>query len=254
MSCENRMRQVAGAMRSIGLVAASGKRAYYFGVAAGALLGALFRRRRQNGPVAPAASPILPTPNRVRPLTEIERGGQRCVGCGAKRGGLFYRLAGRVYCQTCARAPAARAGADLLVPVGGTPFSLADLNMAAPPETTLTKARVMAGPQTEVEGYTVSVRGRETGLCLTPEYMKTGDGGMTTNQARWFVTWNRVGQPVGGPFASIREAQGLAAVLAAINWQRDIRDFETGEIQTAVRLANRYRRQIGHSLTTGGEN
>jgi len=245
MSCAGQARRVAATMRVVGLAALSGKRSYYLGLAAGTLLATLFRRRRQNGPGTPTTSPILPAPDRVRPLPPQERGGQGCVQCGANRGGLFYRLNGRVYCQTCARATAERTGGALLVPAAATVFSPDELNWLAPPETSLTRARVKAGPEIEVEGYRVSVHGRETGLSLTPEYTSTKDGAVTTNKSRWYVTWERVGQPVGGPFGSVAAAQGLAALLASLDWQRDVGDFETGEIQAAVRLANRYRRQVG---------
>jgi len=254
MSCERSARRMAAAMRSVGIAAASGKRAWYLGVAAGTLLGALFRRRHRQSAAGqqsapPAAPAVLPTPDRLAPLSEKERSGQRCAECGAGRGGLFYRINGRVHCQDCARAPAERSGAALLVPAGAHTFSPDDLNFIAPRETVIKRARVKAGPQTEVEGYTISIHGRDTGLSLTPEYTQTKDGAVTTNKARWYVTWSRVGQPVGGPFGSVAEARGLAAVLATIDWHRDIEEFEGGEIQETVRLARRYRRNItGSSL------
>jgi hypothetical protein len=61
------------------------------------------------------------------------------------------------------------------------------------------------------------------------------------NKNSWFVNYNRVGQPVGGPFRTGQEAEGLASELARFDWNRTIEEFSDEETRALVRLANNYR-------------
>jgi len=58
------------------------------------------------------------------------------------------------------------------------------------------------------------------------------------------VNYDRVGQPVGGPFRTRQEAEGLAVELARFDWTRAIEEFSDEEIRGSVRLANSYRENL----------
>ncbi len=46
------------------------------------------------------------------------------------------------------------------------------------------------------------------------------------------------GQPVGGPFRTRQEVEGLTSELARFDWNRAIEEFSDEEIRGSVRLAN----------------
>ena len=119
---------------------------------------------------------------------------------------------------------------------GGIRYALCSVAVKFKPE------RVRAG-MTQVEGYTV-LRARdrqETGLTIPPAVKIDGNGQVQLNQASWFVNYDRVCQPVGGPFRTRQEAEGLASELARFDWNRAIEEFSDEEIRGSVRLANNYR-------------
>ena len=111
---------------------------------------------------------------------------------------------------------------------------------------TLKPGQVRVGP-TEVEGYTVlrAHDRRETGLIITPAFKVDSSGQVQVNKTSWFVNYSKVGQPVGGPFRTLQQAEGLASELARLGWNRAIEEFSDEEIRGLVRLANNYRNGLG---------
>ena len=160
--------------------------------------------------------------------------------------GLWYAIRASTYCQDCASAAAREGGFSLGVRStsmnSGVVFNPDDTPSVA---VKLKPGQVRVGV-TQVEGYTV-LRARdrqETGLTITPAVKIDGNGQVQVNKNSWFVNYDRVGQPVGGPFKSLGEAQGLASELARYDWNRAIEEFSDEEIRGSVRLANNYRENL----------
>lgn len=230
MSCARGLRRVAAAARRVGL-AAGGSMALYF------LGRALVNRPRGRN----ERPPVLAGPERVEPLAEGPGPGQSCAACRAPadKPGPWYRLGGRVYCQDCAPEAARQArvqliGAGASGPARPDSLPRASLAVAKP-------ARLKVGPVDNVDGYRVYMLGKDTGLSLTPEVNVTG-GKVSFNRARWYVTWNRAGQAVAGPFGSVKQAEMMAGLLAEVDWNRPVEAFSNAEIRQVVEIANRYRR------------
>ena len=97
----------------------------------------------------------------------------------------------------------------------------------------------------QVEGYTV-LRARdrqETGLTITPAVKIDGNGQVELNKNSWFVNYDRVGQPVGGPFRTRQEAEGLASELARFDWNRAIEEFSDEEIRGVGQISQQLSRK-----------
>ena len=235
MSCNRGMRRAAAAACRAGLPAAASRAAFFLGAWLLARL-AVKTRRRWGKHVDPVP---LAAPDRIKPIAAKALAGQSCRQCGAvsqDRGGLWYRVGGVVYCQPCAPEAARQAGAVLLGP--GVSDAKSPLPVLVAGQTVLKPAQVQAGALS-LAGYAVYVYGRDTALRLTR------GGSVGDDQPQWFVVWGRSGQAIGGPFASIKEAEGLAGALTRLNWNRPIEEFSQAEIREAVRLAREYRGKTG---------
>jgi hypothetical protein len=136
MSCENNSSLVARLACRIGagIAQLSGRRAYYAGLAGAGLAGAgmiaLARQRAGAGGGTPLIRnwrdvPELPARAKIEPVPQRSLEDERCAGCrapAADKGGLWYRVNGRAYCQDCAPDQARKTGADLVLP-GPAAFS-----------------------------------------------------------------------------------------------------------------------------------
>lgn len=229
MSCSRNLRRVAVFARRVGLVQVANRTLFF--------LGAVFRRK-----TGPGHGPVsLPALDRIKPLRGEALNGACCRQCGAihnQRNGRWYRIGSRVYCQTCAPAVAQQAGVLLqgALPVKHSTLPL----MPVTDQTVLKPAEVKVG-MLPVKGYAVYQFGRDTGLRLAS----------TDSQSTWFVYWGRTGQALGGPFASLNEAEGLAGILARLNWNRPLAEFTEADMRGAVRLARAYRTGLVSSEPTG---
>jgi hypothetical protein len=254
MACESRTRQVALVARSSGIPAASSRGGFYTALAAGTILGALFmarwlrRREKRSQKISPI--PTLTGQPRLAPIPADKLNNRQCAGCQSSarnKRGLWYAIRDSNYCPDCSPAAARKGGFSLALPSSET-FGPLAFNAAAtrPVAVTLKPGRVRVGP-TEMEGYTVlrTHDRRETGLTITPAYKIDSSGHVQANNKSWFVNYDRVGQPVGGPFQSRKEAQGLASELARFDWNRAIEEFSDEEIRESVKLANNYRETLG---------
>jgi len=253
MACESRTRQVALVARPSGIPAASSRGGFYTALAAGSILGALFlvRRLGRRKKRSPEASPIqiLTGQPRLDPIPADKLNNRQCAGCQTStrdKRGLWYAIRGSTYCPDCSPAAARKGGFSLALPSGKTYGLLAfDATTTRPVTVTLKPGRVRIGP-TKVEGYTVlRTRDRqETGLTITPAFKIDSSGQVQVNRKSWFVNYDRVGQPVGGPFRTRQEAEGLASELARFDWSKPIERFSDNEIREIVRLGRRYRESL----------
>lgn len=261
MACEFRSRQLALVSTTAGIPATASRRGFYVALAAGTALGALllgrWLARPKKSPSNQRGSvPTLTGQLQLDPIPAGQLNDQQCSGCRTTtrdKRGLWYGIRGSTYCQDCASTAARQGGFSLgLRPTSiknGVVFNSDDIPSVA---VKLKPGRVRVGV-TQVEGYTV-LRARdrqETGLTITPAVKIDGSGQVQVNKKSWFVNYDRIGQPVGGPFQSLPEAQGLAAELARLDWNRAIEEFSDEEIRGAVRLANNYRENLAFKKYMG---
>jgi len=254
MACESRSKQLALVSTRAGIPATASRRGFYAALAAGTALGALLlgrwlTRPKKSPSNQPGSVPTLVGQLELYPIPAGQLNDQQCSGCRSTaqdKRGLWYAIQGSTYCQDCAPAAARQGGFSLGVrPASmksGIVFNTDDTSSVA---VKLRPGRVKVGV-TQLEGYTV-LRARdrqETGLTITPAFKIDGNGQMQLNKKSWFVNYNRVGQPVGGPLQSLPEAQGLASKLARFDWNRAIEEFSDEEIRGLVRLANDYRENL----------
>jgi hypothetical protein len=254
------------AVQSGGIPANSSKKSFFVGATlAGTLLGGLlfsYQRRRRQGQARPATKitaapparlPILSGPEQVEPIPPNELSGQPCAQCQNSpqhRPGPWYRLQGQIYCQDCAQDKARQAGVSLVPPLAiaaSTILSPKSFRPKAylPRRTTLKSKSITVGPLDNLEGYAVLARGQDTGLSLTPE-VKVEDGGQVRiNKARWFVNYDQAGKAIAGPFESVKQAQGMASLLANIDWNRRVEEIPEQDIKIAAELARIYRDELG---------
>jgi len=242
----------------------------------GAGLVAAARRRSRGQGKAPAAlidpgqAPRLDPRPRVKPL-DSPAAGERCAGCQAAAGrkpGAWYRLNGRSYCPDCAPAAANRAGVDLVAPTGPLPAAVVtstnqQTSSRSRPDylaaerrvrTKLAESRVgvYAGPDQAgqprwyaVDGYVVlRPDGTDTGLALTPALRQSEPAGVVeADTGRWGVTHIPSGKHVPGAdaYGGPQEAQGLAGLLAQLDWTRaeaELTPAEIGQVEATVRAFN----------------
>ena len=88
-------------------------------------------------------------------------------------------------------------------------------------------------------------RGQDTGLSLTPEVKVEAGGQVRINRDRWFVNYNQAGKAIAGPFESVKQAQGMASLLANLNWTRRVEEIPEQDVKTAAELARWYRKELG---------
>ncbi|MCB0190383.1 MAG: hypothetical protein KDJ65_00415 [Anaerolineae bacterium] len=254
MACESRSRQLALVSTVAGIPTTASQRGFYAALAAGTALGALLLGRwltRPNKSLSnqPGSVPTLTGQLQLDPIPGDQLQDQQCSGCRSKaqdKRGLWYTIRGSTYCPDCAPIAARQGGFSLGVRSAsmkrGAVFNPDDTPSVA---IKLKPGRVRIGV-TQVEGYTV-LRARdrqETGLTITPEFKIDSNGQVQVNKNSWFVNYDRVGQPVGGPFRTRQEAEGLASELARFDWKRSIEEFSDEEIRGSVSLANNYRENL----------
>jgi hypothetical protein len=254
MACESRSRQLALISTAAGIPAPASRRGFYAALAGGTTLGALLLGRWLARPKKPPSNqrgsvPTLAGQLQLDPIPADQLKDQQCSNCRSMaqdKRGLWYAIRGSTYCPDCAPAAAHQGGFSLGVRSASMKSGVV-FNPDGTPSVAvkLKPGRVKVGVA-QVEGYTV-LRARdrqETGLTITPAVKIDGNGQVRLNKASWFVNYDRVGQPVGGPFQSLPEAQGLAAELARFDWNRAIEEFSDEDIRGSVRLANIYRENL----------
>jgi hypothetical protein len=109
----------------------------------------------------------------------------------------------------------------------------------------VTFAVTAVGAVENIQGYSVRCLGRETGLSLVPE-VTLREGQIKVNSSRWFIIYERAGEPVGGPFANVKQAQAMASLLANFDWTRAPGQFTPAEVQQAVAMARQQRGDLGY--------
>ena len=273
MSCNTKLRQVGEAATQAGITPRTSQKSFYLGLAvAGTLLGSLLlsRQRRRQGQTRsapktaadpPARLPILSGPERVEPIPPNELRGQPCAQCQNSpqhRPGPWYRLqgqthstgSGQAYCQDCAQDKARQAGVSLLPPPARAASTIISPNSFRPKaylprRTTLKPKSIKIGSIDNLEGYAVLARGQETGLSLTPEVKVEAGGQVRINKGRWFVNYDQAGKAIAGPFESIKQAQGMASLLANLNWNCRVEEIPEEDVRTASAMGREYREELG---------
>ncbi len=219
--------------------------------------GGTLRTALTPGPVGQQL-PRLPARTQLKPLSNT-RSTDRCISCQAtaqaKSGGGWYSVNGRTYCQDCAPGAAREANIDLVAPLPPPALSAATTYAAtaagaANPELLQLKKRVRtrAEPgQVKVQmgvdkagksvhyavkgllldraSHKASRKSMPTGLALTPalqtKTQANGDVEVQEDRTRWYLTHVGSGVRLGPqPYARVEDAQGIAEILAQINWHR----------------------------------
>lgn len=257
MACESRARQMALAAGLAGIPATSSRKGFYIALTAGTILGSLLLRRwltreRKTSLTTAGQAGTVPTLTgrlRLDPIPADKLDNQQCASCRSSaqdKRGLWYAHRGSTYCQDCAPEAARKSGFSLTVPSqkSFTPGSF-NPSRTRPVAVKLKPGQIRVGP-TQVEGYAVlrASNGQETGLTITPAFKIDSSGQVQVNQKSWFVNYSRVGQPVGGPFKTLREAQGLTSELARLDWNRPIEQFDDFDVRYIVTLARQYREEL----------
>jgi len=219
--------------------------------------------RPQVGPgLAPEETALklktLAGPERVEPTPVEKLAGESCDTCKAAarhKSGAWYRLQGQTYCQDCAREKAGETGANLVSPAA-TAAPVPTIEPAPPSQASsrpggyrrninLKPAWVTFGAIQNVEGYEVIFPGgAKTGLTITPEIKIEADGHLKINKLRWYVNYERAGRPIGGPYESVSQAKGMAALMAQFDWNRPPESFTKKEAEAITAAANGYRADI----------
>ncbi len=254
MTCTGIFRRAAGAATGSGI---PGRKSFYLGLAAaaGAMLGGglLWQRRQQplpslSPPPAQAASPVRPLAGReqVGPLPDNDNNERTCARCrtsGQDKKGLWYRINGQTCCPDCAQEAARKAGVTLTVP---PPPKLPDIPRLPQAKRVILKPKKVKIRSLEVESFSVLTNaGQETGLRLVPGFKADEQQQQVkVNKAKWFVWFDQAGRPIAGPFGSIRQAKGLASLMAHFDWTRPAEEFSAQQLQAVVRIANRYRENV----------
>jgi hypothetical protein len=114
-----------------------------------------------------------------------------------------------------------------------------------PRRTTLEPKSITVGPLDNLAGYAVLARGQDTGLSLTPEVKVEAGGQVRINRARWFVNYNQAGTAIAGPFESVKQAQGMASLLANLDWNRHVEEIPEEDVRTASAMGREYREELG---------
>jgi hypothetical protein len=213
-----------------------------------------FARRPKPGSDAPVdARSVATLPARVTVMaTETGKLTGVCATCGSSPGdkpGMWYVLDDKPHCQDCAPRAARAAAVTLGVPSSSSPA--ADLPLAEPDnfipgrrvEVSLVQGRVRVRVVADDDpvgqwhfhdhAYLVlGGDGQPTGLAITPtvEVLRDSSGDpvrgergqvMTkSNNYTWYLTHVGSGTALAGPFKSVAQAQGLASILAQLDWNR----------------------------------
>ena len=216
-------------------------------------------------PPSPAAGvrdvPTLPASITVAPAGAGEVAGQ-CVECRASpasKPGAWYVIDGLPHCQDCAPRAARRKGVDLAAP--SPPRSPAPEMIPEPEDNFVPgkrvnvslvegRARVRVVTDDDPVGQwhfheraylVIGEDGQETGLAITPTVTSLRDSQgdvvadergravMRTSNYGWYLAHQESGVALAGPFKKMEAAQGLAEVLAQLDWKRKLSAFSPRE-------------------------
>jgi hypothetical protein len=172
----------------------------------------------------------------------------QCTQCGnsvqESPDGAWYQLDKGQYCPNCAPDMAKAKNVALLPSI--TEAVLGDRPIRYTPRlTTLQAKSISVGAVENVQGYSVHCLGRDTGLSLVPE-VTMREGQARVNSSRWFIIYKQAGEPIGGPFANVKQAQSMASLLANFDWTRTPDQFTPAEVQQAVAMARQQRDDLGY--------
>jgi hypothetical protein len=233
MSCETgstKIAQLAGQV-SAGITGLVSKRSFYAGIAVGAAgTGALalalnkIRRRPAAAGYLAAPRPVTPRSSQSGPGALAVKGTRAAprpipVGAGAPAKGTRARPKPIPMGSGAPAAKGTRTNPRPIPVLSG---------LASTPPTKLQRdtIQVQTAPSTgsrqpfpASNSYRVlRSDGADTGLAITP-YLRPGeDGQPTPDPNAWAVTHSSSGALVGGPYASVATAQGLATQLANLPW------------------------------------
>ncbi len=201
--------------------------------------------------------PVLLGIEQVEPTPVSQLTGGRCGKCDTSvnesPGGEWYQIKGGQYCPNCAP-DKAKVENLALSPAPVTSVSQAKSRFT-PRLTTLQSKPVFTVGATDVQGYAVRSLGRDTGLLLTPEinpsesatYPEPVEGsGQIKTTGRWSIIYEKTGQPVGGLYANVKQAQAMASLLANVDWTRSPDQFTPTEVQQAGAMARQMRGDLGY--------
>ena len=205
--------------------------------------------------------PTLPARVTVAPAGAGEIAGP-CVECRASpasKPGAWYIIDGLPHCQDCAPRAARRKGVALAAPSPPRPPAL---EATPEPEDTFVpgkrvnvslvegRARVRVVTDDDPVGQwhfheraylVIGADGQETGLAITPTVTplrdsqgdvvtdERGRAMMRTSNYGWYLTHQESGVALAGPFKKMEAAQGLAEVLAQLDWKRKLSAFSPRE-------------------------
>ena len=256
MSCNKGQKRAVEVATRSGIATGVSKKAFYLGAtAAGTVLGGLllsryFSRRKQTS--SPSLKPTgaerikpLAAPERVEPISAERLQGQRCARCKApaQGNGAWYILGGQIYCQECAQGQASKAGVSLTRPAVARRETTTEYPQTGR-RTALKPRMVKVGPVENVAGYAVWTGKKDSGLTLVPEVKLGSNGQAKINKGRWFINYDRAAKPVAGPYNSVREARGMASLLAHFDWTRGVESFDDEEIRQITRMTREYREDL----------
>ena len=205
--------------------------------------------------------PTLPASVTVAPAGADEVAGP-CVECRASpasKPGAWYVIDGLPHCQDCAPRAARRKGVALAAPA---PARTPTPEAAPEPEDTFVpgkrvnvslvegRARVRVVTDDDPVGQwhfheraylVIGADGQETGLAITPTVTplrdsqgdvvadERGRAVMRTSNYGWYLAHQESGVALAGPFKKMEAAQGLAEVLAQLDWKRKLSAFSPRE-------------------------
>jgi hypothetical protein len=227
--------------------------------------------------VAPRRLPALPSRTKVTPHPPLADvlSGKSCVGCSASpasKPGAWYIIGDQAYCQDCAPRAARDADIDLVVaplepPPAASPATISrsssdPIQSRAPSMAAnrqpiwLRKAPVEVmtdrGRARIAEGAFFVYRqdGSGTGLAVTPVVVYDEAGSLSPARPhRFCITHLNSGKTLAGPFTTIEEAQGLASILAGIDWRRPAESFSRREVAVTQQVIKDYRTALAEAAS-----
>ncbi len=197
--------------------------------------------------VSPKPLPVLPGIEQVRPIS-VDKLVGKCTQCGnparESPGGNWYQIKASQYCPNCVQ-DKAKAENVALLPTGSASSDTVRPTRYTPRMTTLRPKLVSVGSVKNIQGHSVRCLGRDTGLSLVPDVTMQA-GQVKVDSSKWFITYDKAGETVGGPFANIKQAQAMASLLANFDWTRSPSQFTPAEVQQAGAMARQQRGELGY--------
>jgi hypothetical protein len=208
-----------------------------------------------------------------------------CSSSPAGKPGLWYVVGDRPYCQDCAPRAARAAGLTLGIPSAQAMFAGAALSAVAAasdagdgndgfsPGRRVKLSRVEGRVRVRVVTQEDSLgqwhfhdkayllldgAGQATGLAITPtvEPLRDSHGDpvkdergrvmMRAGNYGWYLTHVGSGTALAGPYRAVDQAQGLAEILAQLDWKRDqLSSFSLAEKRHIWRALSGYEPGLG---------